>query len=171
MSKIASVGAAVVVMFASAADAQKRMTIEELMKPHDLKARPDYVPPPPKSQQKPDPEPEEPAPRVLTAAEEETLKSRAQVVVAAQLKDPEAARFRAVVFRGNHVCGMINGKNSYGGYVGYKPFAYSLVTGKVFLAPVTGPGSSVSNLADALMINTQIEKRCSAVAKKIEGGA
>jgi hypothetical protein len=39
MSKIAAAGAAVVVIFANTADAQKRMTVEELMKPYDAKSQ------------------------------------------------------------------------------------------------------------------------------------
>jgi hypothetical protein len=46
-----------------------------------------------------------------------------------QLKDPGSAEFRYVGLvqhaRGKVVCGQINAKNSYGGYVGYKVFAAS----------------------------------------------
>lgn len=52
----------------------------------------------------------------------------------AKLKDPESARFTDVVYRPNQpnlrgeptdvVCGKINAKNSYGGYVGARPFVY-----------------------------------------------
>lgn len=53
----------------------------------------------------------------------------AKKTVAAKLKDPEAARFqnlRMVTYaEGNLVCGEVNGKNSYGAYVGYRPFAAS----------------------------------------------
>lgn len=47
--------------------------------------------------------------------------------VASGLKDPESARFSPLmvaVRSGNtvHVCGYVNAKNSYGGYVGEKPF-------------------------------------------------
>lgn len=53
----------------------------------------------------------------------------AQKVVADKLKDPEAARFRNVVVRnyleGKIICGEVNGKNSYGAYVGYRTFAAS----------------------------------------------
>ena len=47
------------------------------------------------------------------------------------LKDPESAKFRKVflsatfnknTFNGWAICGEMNGKNSYGGYTGYKPF-------------------------------------------------
>jgi hypothetical protein len=51
-----------------------------------------------------------------------------QAAVADQTRDPEAARFRRTfVVRHPHedhdaLCGEINAKNAYGGYVGYQPF-------------------------------------------------
>lgn len=48
------------------------------------------------------------------------------------LKDPESARFYDIkTFPNRNVCGYVNAKNSYGGYVGKKPFAY--VFGRVIL--------------------------------------
>ena len=51
---------------------------------------------------------------------------QAEDVVRQGLKDPESARFRDV--RRNTatgaVCGYVNAKNSYGGYVGETPFIY-----------------------------------------------
>lgn len=53
----------------------------------------------------------------------------AKRAAASKLKDPEAARFRNVVIKsyidGKIICGELNGKNSYGAYVGYRPFAAS----------------------------------------------
>ena len=47
-------------------------------------------------------------------------------VVAATLKDPGSAQFKnVVVYAGGKqrtVCGEVNGKNSYGGYVGFRKF-------------------------------------------------
>lgn len=46
--------------------------------------------------------------------------------VADLLKDPDSAKFRNVRFvmheGGALICGEVNGKNAYGGYVGYKQF-------------------------------------------------
>jgi hypothetical protein len=39
-----------------------------------------------------------------------------------QLKDPISARFRNVHLYGGTVCGEVNSKNIYGGYVGFKRF-------------------------------------------------
>jgi hypothetical protein len=56
-----------------------------------------------------------------------------QTAVADTLRDPESARFRGVrVLREadgrDALCGELNAKNAYGGYVGYEPFYASLVT-------------------------------------------
>lgn len=40
-----------------------------------------------------------------------------------RLKDPESARFPKVVIEGGQVCGLVNAKNSLGGYTGNIPFA------------------------------------------------
>ena len=53
----------------------------------------------------------------------------AKAVVAYDLKDPESARFRSIEIRdfqgGKLICGEVNAKNSYGGYVGYQKFLAS----------------------------------------------
>lgn len=64
----------------------------------------------------------------------ETEEIKAKTFIVMDLKDPESARFRNVFTKENKkedgsisylVCGEINAKNSYGAYVGYKPFYYS----------------------------------------------
>jgi hypothetical protein len=51
-----------------------------------------------------------------------------QTAVADQTRDPEAARFRRTFVVRNPLedndalCGEMNAKNAYGGYVGYQPF-------------------------------------------------
>lgn len=50
------------------------------------------------------------------------LIARAKQSVTKDFKDPDSAKFRNIrVVRGS-VCGEVNAKNSYGGYVGYKRF-------------------------------------------------
>lgn len=50
--------------------------------------------------------------------------NKAKEAVSNSLKDPGSAQFRNVrIGRGSVVCGDVNGKNSYGGYVGFRPFA------------------------------------------------
>lgn len=50
----------------------------------------------------------------------------AKRAVREQMKDPESARFKSVferAVRDTHaVCGQFNGKNAFGGYVGYRRF-------------------------------------------------
>ncbi|MFC0634344.1 hypothetical protein [Brevundimonas balnearis] len=55
------------------------------------------------------------------------LQSRAEATVAAQLRDPSSAQFRAVEVieqpdGRSVVCGEVNGKNAYGGYAGFTRF-------------------------------------------------
>lgn len=48
--------------------------------------------------------------------------SFAQSQVTAELIDPNSAQFREVNDFGNHVCGEVNARNSFGGYTGFQPF-------------------------------------------------
>lgn len=51
--------------------------------------------------------------------------------VAAQLKDPESAKFRNIRSDGDYVCGEVNGANSFGAMAGYSPFyAFKSVEGE-----------------------------------------
>lgn len=50
------------------------------------------------------------------------LIAQAKESVTRKLKDPESARFRGVFTMRGSVCGEVNAKNSYGGYVGFKRF-------------------------------------------------
>lgn len=82
---------------------------------------------------------------------------RAKEAVSAQLKDPESARFKDVVFRslknGFAVCGQVNAKNSFGGYVGFRAFYVS--DGKVTLEP-----SERSDNADRRIWNVTYDWIC-----------
>lgn len=71
-----------------------------------------------------------------------------QSAVADTLRDPESARFRSVrVVRAadgtDALCGQLNAKNAYGGYVGYEPFYAPLVTVKDKAVAVLWSPSSV----------------------------
>lgn len=48
-----------------------------------------------------------------------------KMVIANGLKDPDSAKFRRVKVKWDTVCGEVNAKNSFGGYVGYRRF-YSI---------------------------------------------
>lgn len=60
------------------------------------------------------------------AVDDESLMESTKQTVADTLKDPSSAQFKSVVvYNGGKqrtVCGEVNGKNSYGGYVGFKKF-------------------------------------------------
>lgn len=62
----------------------------------------------------------------LMPADDEAAFAHAKAVVASKLKDPDSARFSGLrvnsYLGGRYVCGLVNAKNSYGGYVGNTPF-------------------------------------------------
>lgn len=65
----------------------------------------------------------------LTSHSEEDALNAAKGSVASGLKDPNSAQFngvRLVSYAGGKViCGTVNAKNSFGGYVGFTPFVAS----------------------------------------------
>jgi len=63
------------------------------------------------------------------AQEDDSAITAAKATLVSKLKDPESARFRDVVRtvssetgKTRIICGWVNAKNSFGGYVGFKPF-------------------------------------------------
>jgi hypothetical protein len=72
-------------------------------------------------------------------AESSKLVTTAEHLVRAQLKDPGSAQFRNVT--ATHpdsvslpvICGEVNARNGYGGYVGFVPFLYDANSGKAYL--------------------------------------
>lgn len=57
------------------------------------------------------------------------MQAQAEAYVAAQLRDPSSAQFRAIEVveqpdGRSVVCGEVNGKNAYGGYVGFTRFVW-----------------------------------------------
>lgn len=62
----------------------------------------------------------------------ETQIAAAKAAVERTLIDPESVRYRDLhEAPGKGVCGQYNAKNSYGGYVGFKGFAWTEATGQV----------------------------------------
>jgi len=65
---------------------------------------------------------------MLAACSEESAKRvRAEDAVKEQLKDPASAKFEGVR-KGKtdqHICGLVNAKNSFGAYLGSTPFVYT----------------------------------------------
>lgn len=67
---------------------------------------------------------------IATLAADTSFTIKAQNQIKEFMKDPDSTQFRNVKeivnTQGSKVlCGQINSKNSYGGYVGFKPFSYS----------------------------------------------
>jgi hypothetical protein len=69
-------------------------------------------------------------------------KARAAMsAVMSKLKDPMSAQFMSFShpdpmysqYPKNTVCGMVNAKNGFGGYVGFSPFAYNVLTKTTFI--------------------------------------
>jgi hypothetical protein len=67
----------------------------------------------------------------------------AKAAITASLKDPGSAMFRYVKLKkfgdGEVVCGEVNAKNSYGGYVGFKRFVAGITDAKIETAPSEYP--------------------------------
>jgi len=66
----------------------------------------------------------------------------AEKVAAYKLLDPDAAKFRDVRQIGSAVCGEINGKNSFGAYVGFRKFVVLGGDGKWNYADVQSDDST-----------------------------
>lgn len=75
---------------------------------------------------------------LLAGCESGDIKA-AKEIVASELRDPESAQFRNISktkkneFGVVTVCGEVNGKNAYGGYVGYQRFVNSPPSNRVYM--------------------------------------
>jgi hypothetical protein len=77
------------------------------------------------------------------------LITKARFAVRSALKDPESARFSAmnIARNGAVVCGVINAKNSFGGYVGKQMFAYLVKIDEVVMEnPTMSPSDQLERL-------------------------
>jgi len=75
-----------------------------------------------------------------------------------QVKDPDSVKLRAVLVQVEEsglttFCGEVNAKNSYGGYVGFKPFyAFMFIkNAKPWNPAVSGLGDDVSSQSAVIM--------------------
>lgn len=69
----------------------------------------------------------------------------AKQAITQDLKDPDATQFRRLLISDGQVpklCGELNGKNSYGGYVGFKRF---ITTEKAEIRVIEGQGIDASS--------------------------
>ena len=70
-------------------------------------------------------------------SKDQALLEKAKGAAKYDLKDPDSAQFRGVHIskdKPREVHGEINSKNSYGGYVGFEKFLYSIDNGKVIFS-------------------------------------
>ena len=79
-------------------------------------------------------------------------KTAVQSGVKLDLKDPESARFGLMVAashpnKSSMVCGMVNAKNSYGGYTGDRPYFGLLISGNRFVVINIGSRQSSADVA------------------------
>lgn len=71
-------------------------------------------------------------------------------VISHNLKDPDSAKFRGLFLSNKNLptlCGEMNAKNSYGGYVGYRKFFYNRVSSYVDDGKELGDGYMYRRLA------------------------
>lgn len=74
-----------------------------------------------------------------------------KAAVADEMKDPQSVQFRKLKgvkdAKGNEgLCGEINAKNSYGGYIGFKPFYALIGNGKTGVATPDEPFGDIVRL-------------------------
>ena len=72
-----------------------------------------------------------------------TVPTKANVILARTaakqiLKDPNSSQFSQEIQYPEAICGFVNSKNSYGGYVGNSPYIYVNGTREVFLLQHSG---------------------------------
>jgi hypothetical protein len=69
---------------------------------------------------------------------------KAKEAVAKLLIDPSSAAFMKIEVRGGHVCGLVNGKNRTGAYVGFKKFMVDMSGWKAQIDPEMDFGDLLS---------------------------
>ncbi len=84
-----------------------------------------------------------PASPLVSVSAKPTVATKANVLLARaaakhMLKDPESARFSLEIQYPEAVCGFVNSKNSYGGYVGESPYIYVNATRDVYILQHSG---------------------------------
>ena len=81
----------------------------------------------------------EPAKQKLSKLDGALIK-KLSLEVASELNDPSSAQFRNVTLNRNTrtVCGEVNAKNAYGGYVGFRWFARTEGVGGAIFPPTPG---------------------------------
>jgi hypothetical protein len=87
--------------------------------------------------------------------------AKAKANVTANLKDPASAQWRGLYISGSKMpalCGEINGKNSYGAYIGFRRF---YATTEILLTEIENP-------RDNFVFNGMWPKICNEEIEKVE---
>jgi hypothetical protein len=94
---------------------------------------------------------------VTTApADDKRSIAAARAAVLGVLKDPSSSRFEGeIVYPTGAVCGLVNAKNAYGGYVGSTVYLYVLATKEVVFLTMT------SDYSDNVERYRMVDKYCS----------
>lgn len=88
----------------------------------------------------------------------------AEQLVRRQMFDPDAARFREVIRQagGRTWCGEVNGRNRYGGYVGFRRFWADVDKGQAQVAPPDPTAGAVLEQIEAIGFNSEFAAKCPA---------
>ncbi|MBM6577875.1 hypothetical protein KCP91_15935 [Microvirga sp. SRT01] len=82
-----------------------------------------------------------------------SLTSPAKRYIASLMRDPSSAQFQNVVSIGHCIRGEVNGRNAFGGYVGFSDFYFDTRVGTGAISPMTRnyvTAGDDGNLSDAL---------------------
>ena len=78
----------------------------------------------------------------------------ARSAILAELKDPDSAKFGSFSHgAGDTICGSVNSKNSYGGYVGMAPFAYTPSNGRQPIIVYESTGNALQRTGTAELLH------------------
>lgn len=128
----------VVVATGAAAQGNKHDWYKDLLKPYDVKSppQPQGVKPPAEVPAAPAAPPREVRRIVLTPLDDLSKGAVALELLKRQLKDPDSARLRDLfVNQDGLICGQVNAKNSYGGYIGFQHFVADTERGSALIVP------------------------------------
>ena len=88
----------------------------------------------------------------LTPQQQATV-DKGKAIIADRMKDPDSLKWRNLAVVGDTLCGEVNGKNGYGGYVGYQRFFATVTTGAADVKPFDTGNSYVDGVTNGVWRN------------------
>ena len=86
--------------------------------------------------------------------------AQTQTVIKANLFDPDSAQFKDLIFYRNGdrrtVCGKVDSRNKFGGYVGYKSFIYWAHSQKLLMTDHGNDESEVATMCKIAKIGSEM---------------